>query len=186
MVIHKRITPEKYKILKALFEESLIEKYKNAHLARCVGTLMSRGNHWPVIGISEKALQCIKDADYVKPKKTIQRGHLISRSESINLLFRNREEFVSIDEFEEIYTFYDKTILMTNDENKKTKTPPEFIKFPPHDPEIFLSNYIGFAYGKREMLFLKTLQENFYSDPKRKLHSILDIFPKNLDSHKKS
>ena len=51
--------------------------------------------------------------------------------------------------------------VLTNDENKKTKTPPEFIKFPQHDPEIFLSNYIGFAYGKKEMLFLKTITDRY-------------------------
>ncbi len=178
----KRITPQKYQILKALFEESLIENYNNAHLARCVGTLMSRGNHWPVIGITEDALRLIKSEKFELPKGMIQRGHLIPRSETINLLFRNRKTFVSIDDFENIYTFYDKTVLMTREQNKSSKHTPEFIKFKSPNPEIFKTSYIGYKYEEEEKLFLKDLYKQFYSRPS-KLHSIRDIYPKGLNSH---
>jgi len=180
----KRITPQKYKILKALFEESLIEDYNNAHLARCVGTLMSRGNHWPVIGITEEALKLIKDEKFDLPKGVIQRGHLIPRSETINLLFRNRKTFVSIEDFESIYTFYDKTVLMTREQNKSSKHTPEFIKFKSPNPETFKTSYIGFKYEEEEKSFLKDLYKEFYSKPLR-LHSIRDIYPKGLNSHLK-
>ena len=175
------LSEEKYAVFKALFQESLVTSYNNAHLARCLATLMSKeANHWKVIGITENALIVLRENNFEKPaNRSLQRGHLIPRSDLAGYIFRGRQEFISKAEFEKVYSFYDKTVLMTAEENKSSKNPPSFYLFR-EDLDLFQSQYIGFRYGEAEKQFLI----DFDKTKSSVLKTIGDVYPKKLDTHK--
>lgn len=157
------------------------DQYPAAHLARILSTVIRRDNQWRVIGISENALKCLADNNFEKPKKTIQRGHLVPRADVASFIFANRDEFISKDELETVLWFYDQTVLMTVDENKDAHNTPDFYRFEFEDISkvLFASAYIGHKYGKSEKNFIKM----FHDQPDKRLVNIKDIYPDGLDTH---
>jgi len=176
------ITADEYDIFKAFFKQSQNsseQNCSNAYLTRCVATVIgANGDHWRIIGISKKALECLRENNFNKPKLSLQRGHLIPRSASISLLFRDRQDFVSKEEFERIYSIYDLTILMTNQENKSSNIIPDFYLFDQEGLGLFKNRFISFDYNDPEIAYMKSFYEK-----KKDLYSLADIYPRHLKTH---
>lgn len=163
-----QISEHLYAALKAIhadYKESPC-KYKSAHLARVVSTLVIRENQWRVVGITDEALTELKNNGFEKPGgRLIQRGHLVPRAAVALYIFKN-DELIGKEELEYVLWFYDRTILMTSEQNKTTDQPPNFYLFDQNSGEkIFSSAYIGFKYSKREKKFLEDFSKNL---PKEK------------------
>lgn len=158
------------------------DQYPMAHLARIISTLIRRKNQWRVIGITKEALELLASCGFEKPPKAIQRGHLVSRADVAAYIFSQSEGFISKQELEYVLWFYDQTVLMTVDQNKKTYATPEFYKFEFDEglDVLFASAYIGHVYGEREKNFIR----DFFSNKEKIVHTIDDIYPRHIHSHK--
>lgn len=159
-----------------------VHQYPMAHLARIISTLIRRKNQWRVIGITKEALELLASYDFEKPPKTIQRGHLVSRAEVAAYIFSQSKNFISKEELEYVLWFYDQTVLMTVDQNKKTYATPEFYKFEYEEGinMLFASAYIGHVYDEQEKNFIR----DFYSQKAKTSLSIDDVYPRHIHSHK--
>lgn len=134
--------------------------FDKAHATRMLTSLMAaRPWSWRVIGITKAALDEFAKNDFKRPSRQLQRGHKYDRSSTAQLLYFDRSEPMPLDEFYEFFLERDKTVIMTNAENKHTKNAafPAYIEID-INAELFPSgSLIGWQHRKNEMEFLQSL-----------------------------
>lgn len=73
---------------------------------------------WRVIGITPAALELFAINDFKRPPRQLQRGHKQDRASTAQALYFDIPEPMTLVQFFEFFLERDKTVIMTNDENK--------------------------------------------------------------------
>ncbi|MGV2288814.1 hypothetical protein AAHK20_08855 [Trinickia sp. YCB016] len=123
------------------------------------GLMGSRPWSWRVVGITPAALSVFAEHGFKRPPRQLQRGHMHDRSQTAEALYFARVEPMSSDEFFDFFLERDKTVIMTNDENKHGPK-YAFPHYIPIDPSLELfpcGTLVGWQHRKAEIDFLRVL-----------------------------
>jgi hypothetical protein len=123
------------------------------------GLMGSRPWSWRVIGITPAALEVFAAHGFKRPPRQLQRGHKHDRSLTAQALYFERAEPMQLDEFFDFFLERDKTVIMTNDENKHgpKNAFPHYISIDARLELFPCGTLVGWQHRKAEIDFLRAL-----------------------------
>lgn len=134
--------------------------FSKADATRMLTALMSaRPWSWRVIGITPDALMAFAENNFKRPTRQLQRGHRFDRASTADALYFKQKKPMPLKKFFDFFLERDKTVIMTNDENKHMANGkfPKFIKID-NRLELFpCGTLIGWKHRKAEVDFLRSL-----------------------------
>ena len=152
-----------YGLYAALFEahKKTPSDFHNGRLTTIMTGIMGVENlGWRVVGITREALEILAANEFKLPSRTLCRGHITDRSATARKLFDGATP-LPLDEFFDLFLHADRTVIMTNDQNKVKGTFPEYIEIDNPKAELFSNgSMMGWKHRKKEREFLRELHES--------------------------
>lgn len=152
-----------YGLYVALFEahKKTPADFHNGRLTTIMTGIMGVENFgWRVVGITREALDILAANDFKLPSRTLCRGHIVDRSATARALFDGAIP-LPLDEFFDLFLDADRTVIMTNEQNKVKGEFPSYIGIDNPKAELFSNgSLMGWKHRKREREFLRELRES--------------------------
>lgn len=118
---------------------------------------------WRVVGLTPEALAMLATNDFKRPPRVLCRGHIIDRVTTVRRLF-DREVPLSLPEFFEIFVESDRTVIMTNQQNRTNSAFPAYIPIDNPDAALFPNgSLMGWKHRKIEREYLRELHASMES-----------------------
>ncbi|MGE0983794.1 hypothetical protein [Ralstonia pseudosolanacearum] len=151
-----------YSIYTAQFHaiRSYPEGFTKADATRMLTSLMgARPWSWRVVGVTSAALDLFAANDFMRPPHQLQRGHKQDRSSTAQALYLDIAEPMSLVQFFDFFLERDKTVIMTNEENKHRPDGvfPDYIDIDPMLGLFPSGTLVGWQHRKQEIKFLREL-----------------------------
>ena len=127
--------------------------FTRADATRMLTSLMgARPWSWRDIGITPAALKVFAEHDFKRPPRQLQRGHQQDRATTAQALYFNRSEPMELAEFFAYFLERDRTVIMTNEENKHRPDSvfPDYIPIPQHLHLFPSGTLVGWQHRKLE------------------------------------